>query len=237
MKYNPLIHNRRSIRLKGFDYSKAALYFITMCVQDVELLFGEIENGEMILNDAGRMVQAEWKKLPQRFHNIRLHEFIVMPNHFHGILEIVGLDVEDRATVVGAALVVGLTDAATAVILPEDTANPKKAPVKEENDEPMDRATTRVAPTVVSTVAMSEAPKNKTVGDIIGAFKSITTVEYIHGVKNSNWEPFNGKLWQRDYYDHIIRDERAYLDISAYIINNPARWEEDKFNRKRKPSR
>ena len=98
MKYNPVIHNRRSIRKKGYDYSKAGLYFITICVQNKELLFGTIENGKMILNDSGRMIQNEWGKLPKRFNNIDLHEFTVMPNHFHGILEIVG------APLVGAQL-------------------------------------------------------------------------------------------------------------------------------------
>jgi putative transposase len=88
-KYNPAIHKRKSIRLKRYDYSQAGLYFITMCVQNRELLFGKIENDVMILNDAGKMIQTEWEKLPQRFSNIELDKFVVMPNHFHGILEIV----------------------------------------------------------------------------------------------------------------------------------------------------
>ncbi len=90
MKYDPAIHKRRSIRLTGYDYSQSGLYFITNCVLNRDLLFGKIENGEMILNAAGRMIQTEWEKLPQRFTNFQLHEFVVMPNHFHGILEIVG---------------------------------------------------------------------------------------------------------------------------------------------------
>ncbi len=104
MAYNPLIHNRKSIRLKGYDYSQAGLYFITICVQDRELLFGKIETDEMILNDAGKMIQTEWEKLPQRFSNIELDEFIVMPNHFHAILEIVHPSA--AVTAVGATLVV-----------------------------------------------------------------------------------------------------------------------------------
>ena len=100
MKYNPDIHKRKTIRLKGYDYSQAGLYFITICVQNRECLFGRIENDEMVLNDAGKMVQHEWEILPERFKNIELHEFIVMPNHFHGILGIV----------VGATLVVAQND-------------------------------------------------------------------------------------------------------------------------------
>ena len=75
--------------MKGYDYSKAGLYFITFRVQNGRLLFGTIENGEMILNDAGKMIQTEWEKLPRRFNNMELHEFVVMPNHFHGIVQIV----------------------------------------------------------------------------------------------------------------------------------------------------
>ncbi len=67
MKYNPAIHKRKSIRLKGYDYSQAGLYFITICVQNRDSLFGEIKNDEMILNDAGKMIHAEWEKLTQRF--------------------------------------------------------------------------------------------------------------------------------------------------------------------------
>lgn len=234
MRYDPNIHQRRSIRLKGYDYSQAGAYFITICTQDRACLFGfvgaplvgaryndAIQNNDdvqnetdrqnngtiqnkmdfrndvgrmdddgqqtgqpqkgrpqghaptdarnddapiMILNDSGKMIETEWLKLTERFPNIELHEFVVMPNHFHGILQIVD---------VSAA--------------------------------------------------------GKTIGDMMDAFKSITTVEYIHGVKQSGWEPFNRKLWQRNYHEHIIRDEQSYQRISDYIINNPANWKDDKF--------
>jgi REP element-mobilizing transposase RayT len=271
MKYNPLIHNRRSIRLKGYDYSKAGLYFITFCVQNKESLFGKIENNEMILNDAGKMIHAEWEKLPHRFQNIDLHEFVVMPNHFHGILEIL--------TFVGAPLVGAQTTGAPEEWNNNDTKSPMptvwaplvdaqttgapegwnnndaKSPMPTvaaalvdtqttgapdgENNDMMDteyaasyrngaptkgRAPTRGAPTEVSA--------NHTLGEMMGAYKSITTVEYINGVNTLGWEPFAGKLWQRNYYEHIIRNEPAYYKISDYIINNPAHWQDDKFYRK-----
>ncbi len=73
------------------------------------------------------------------------------------------------------------------------------------------------------------ATKSKTVGDITGAFQSIVTVEYIRGVKNWGWKPFNGKLWQRNYWEHIIRNEQSYHRISKYIITNPGNWNNDKF--------
>ena len=186
MAYNPEIHKRKSIRLKGYDYSQAGLYFITICCQNRICRFGEIENDEMILNDAGKMIETEWMNLKNRFPNIELNEFVVMPNHFHGILEIVG-----------------------ATLL--DTTIPAENNLTETGQ------------------PQGIAPTTKTVGDMMDAFKSITTVEYIRGVKNSGWKPFDGKLWQRNYYEHIIRNEQSYHNISNYIINNPAKWQEDKF--------
>jgi len=91
MVSNPDIHHRRSIRLKGYDYSQTGLYFITICTQNRLCLFGEIENGEMILNNAGIMIEHQWQELIYHFDNIKLHEFIVMPNHFHGIIEFAGV--------------------------------------------------------------------------------------------------------------------------------------------------
>lgn len=182
-KYNPNIHNRRSIRLKGYDYSGAGIYFITICCQNREYRFGDVLNGEMKLNDAGIMVENEWLKLPERFKNIRLHAYVVMPNHFHAILEIVG-----------ATLVVAQNRPNA------QTGQPQGLPLR-----------------------------NKTVGDMVGAFQSIVTVKYIHGVKTLGWQPFDGKLWQRNYYEHIIRNEQSYQTISEYIINNPAKWTDDKF--------
>jgi REP element-mobilizing transposase RayT len=80
--YNPNIHHRHSIRLKGYDYSQAGFYFITICVHDRECLFGEIEINKMVLNNAGNMVETEWLKIPGRFPNVQLHQYVVMPNHY-----------------------------------------------------------------------------------------------------------------------------------------------------------
>ena len=84
MKYDPKIHHRQSIRLPGYDYSQSGLYFITICTQNRSYLFGKIDNGEMVLNDAGEMVKKTWVNLPQRFTTIRFKEYVIMPNHFHG---------------------------------------------------------------------------------------------------------------------------------------------------------
>lgn len=193
--YNPHIHHRRSVRLKGYDYSKAGLYFITICVKNRECLFGHIKDGEMILNDAGQLVENEWLKIPQRFTNTQLHEYVVMPNHFHAILQIVP---------VGATLVVAPDESGQ----PDDPGQPQG-----------------IAPTDIPST-------DKTLGDMVGAFQSIVTVKYIRGVKNKGWKPFDKKLLQRNYYEHIIRNEKAYRNISNYIINNPQKWDDDRFNGK-----
>lgn len=193
---------RRSIRLKGYDYAQEGLYFITICCQDRAYLFGKILNGEMILNDAGKMVVYEWLKLTERFENIQLHEYVVMPNHFHAIFQIVG-----------APLVVD-PDQKKSGGQPQGIAPTE---IDFRDGQPQGIAPTGIAPTV---------------GDIIGAFKSIVTVEYIRGIKSLNWKPFNKRLWQRNYWEHIIRTERAYQTISNYIINNPRKWESDKLKTK-----
>ena len=199
-KYNPNIHHRRSIRLKGYDYTQAGLYFVTICCQNRECLYGQVKNNKMILNDAGKMVNEQWLAQQQQFSNIQLHKYIVMPNHFHGILEIVG-----------ATLVVAQNNgiAQTDVVANNNNNNND---FNEEKGQPQ-----------------GIAPTGKTVGDMIGAFQSIVTVEYVRGVKNNDWQPFDGKLWQRNYWEHIIRNEQSYQRISEYIINNPSKWEEDTF--------
>ena len=109
---------RKSIRLKGYDYSQAGLYFITICCQDRACLFGDVVDGKMILNEAGTMIKTEWLKLPERFKNIELHEYAIMPNHFHGILEII------EATV-GAPLVGAHMGPQPSGIAAEDRIAPK----------------------------------------------------------------------------------------------------------------
>ncbi len=175
MKFEPQKYHRRSIRLKDYDYSQAGAYYVTIDVQNRECLFGEIVNYEMILNEAGKMVNEQRNALLERFPNIELDVYQVMPNHFHGIIVIV--------EPVGASLV--------------------------------------------------DAQKKKpALGDILGAFKSITTHEYILGVDNKKWPQFYKRLWQRNYYEHVMRDEADLNRIRDYIQSNPGNWDEDEENPK-----
>lgn len=93
MKYNPRLHNRRTMRLKGYDYSQSGAYFVSICTHNRACLYGEIEHGQMVLNDAGRMVELAWDKLPVRFDHIELDEFTVMPNHIHSIFVLCRRDI------------------------------------------------------------------------------------------------------------------------------------------------
>ena len=86
MPYNPDIHHRRSIRLKEYDYSQVGAYFITIVTQARLCLFGDVVDGEMRLNDAGEMVRRLWDGMPDRFPSVETDEFVVMPNHVHGVI-------------------------------------------------------------------------------------------------------------------------------------------------------
>src|SRR5208337_4586349 len=87
--YNPEIHRRRSIRLRGYDYSSSGAYFVTVCIKNKECLFGEIVDGMMRLNHAGELIREIWEALPKRYDDIDLDSFVVMPNHVHGIIVLI----------------------------------------------------------------------------------------------------------------------------------------------------
>lgn len=198
--YNPDIHHRQSIRLKGCDYSQAGMYFITICTQHRERAFGEISAGEMRLNDAGRMVWSVWQALPDWFPAIMLDAFIVMPDHIHGIIAITNPTAQPASST-----------GEPRVRPPDDTTAPAPS-----TGEP------RVRPPSLTTQPRGTLPG--TLGRIVQAFKSISTHEYTLGVKEHGWPSFPGKLWHRNYHERIIRDEEALTSIRNYITTNPARW-------------
>jgi len=189
-KYNPNFHHRRSIRLKGYNYSQAGLYFITICCQNRICRFGNVVDGEMMLNEFGIVAYNEWVKLSERFSNFELDVFQIMPNHMHGIILLNDISV-------GAGFTPAQNDLYT-----QNDGKP--------NDN--NRTTARVAPTV---------------SNIVGAYKSLVANGCLDIFKSQN--ETMGKLWQRNYYEHIIRNEQSYQTIAEYIINNPAKWADDKF--------
>lgn len=201
--YHPEIHHRRSIRLKGYDYSKEGLYFVTICVQDRECLFGEIKNGAMILNEYGKIVEYTWNDLPNHNPNIQLGAFCTMPNHVHGIIEIINPISSDSnssdsnsAQIKRADLESAPTDATDAMDIDINDHSPVRAGSK---------------PALLS--------------EIIRQFKTFSArrINEIRGLQGIS-------VWQRNYYEHIIRHQNAYENITNYIETNPARWNNDKFH-------
>ena len=207
--YNPSTHHRQSIRLKGYDYSQQGIYFVTMCVRSRLCLLGEIKEGEMILNDAGMMINKWYVELENKFNDIKCLEHIVMPNHFHCIIENTGVNV-------GADL----------CVRPFTTTGQNMGQNTWQNT----WQTPRSAPTDENNSNILGEHKGSPLYSVIQWFKTMSTNEYIRNVKSNTWQRFDEKLFQRNYYEHIIRDEKSYLTIADYIINNPKNWNKDSFN-------
>ena len=171
-KSNHNNHSRKSVRYKGYDYSQAGAYFVTICTHQMKYLFGDIKDGIMELNSYGGIAHEEWFNSAIIRTNVQLYneEFAIMPNHIHGIIWIIG-----------------------------------------------ERATQRVAPT-----DLLHGPKSGSLGEIIGQYKSITTKRIIQlGMTKGR------RIWQRNYYDRIIRSEKVLDAIRQYIQTNPQNWESD----------
>ncbi|MCP4254873.1 MAG: hypothetical protein GY775_16005 [Candidatus Scalindua sp.] len=193
--------NRQSHRLKGYDYSRNGAYFITIVCQDRINRFGEIVNGSMVLNDAGRMVREVWNSTMNEFQHIHSDEFIIMPNHFHAIIVIVGAD---------------------------SISARSNDSISVRNVNSMPHRNVDSNDIVLSRAEMDSAPTGRpTVGTVVQSFKRHSTVRYINGVKLKLVPPFRKRLWQRDYYDHIIRNKSEYETLREYIFNNPLSWEFD----------
>ena len=218
--YNPDTHHRRSIRLKEYDYASVGAYFVTTCTQNREILFGNIHDGEMTSNEAGRMLERYWLKLPEIFIGISLDEFTIMPNHFHGIIcitDIVG------APPCGCPDGRGFVGAAPRGRPPLTLGGPGTHVCYGNEGRPQGAGNEEAGR------PHGAAP---TLGDIMDWFKTMTTNAYIRGVKQSGWTPFPGRLWQRNYYERVIRNDYEMAGIREYIHFNPANWADDEENAK-----
>jgi putative transposase len=195
MPFNPLIHHRRSIRLPGFDYARPGAYYVTIDVIRMRPLFGEIINGVMRLNELGKIVSDYWCGVPGHFPNVELDDFIIMPDHMHGIIILRDNRIPRRGEV-----------SSPTVSAPAVSAPPAA---------PMD-----IAPTFTGDVSSSQRlPQKTSLGRVVAYFKYGST-KYINAVRGSPGD----HVWQRDYYDHIIRDENDMSRIRKYIRNNPAAY-------------
>lgn len=175
MEYDPIIHHRRSIRLRDYDYTQTGAYFITVCTQTRQCLFGHIINGIIELNDAGKIVADEWIKTAELRHEIELDAWVVMPDHFHGIL-IINRGQSNRR---GTAL---------------------RAPTGERFGKPI----------------------SGSIPTIVRSFKSAVT-KRINALQNTP----GTILWQRGYWERVIRDEFEMDRIREYIRDNPLKWQLD----------
>ena|SRR3990172_8475287 len=186
MKFDPKIHHRRSFRLKGYDYSQTGGYFVTIVAWQREMLFGEIVDGEMKLNEFGKIAAEKWQWLEIRYEYVELGEWIIMPNHIHGIL----------------------------VIRDNGRGGSRSAPMDDMRS--AKKGDSRIAPTPI---------KHKPLGGLIGAFKTVSTKQ-INLLQNTEGQI----VWQRNYYEHIIRNEREMDRIARYIESNPSTWVDDDEN-------
>jgi len=194
MAIDPKFHHRGSIRLREYDYSQPGGYFVTLCTHRRECILGDIADGNVQLNQFGEIVKEEWLRTEQIRPKITMDEFMVMPNHMHGIIMIRN-DVHNKS--------VGAHSGA-----PQDRAH---------INAPWDRAYRRTP--------LRREPK--TLGSIIAGFKSVVT----HRINLLRKTPLT-PIWQRNYYEHVIRDEENLNRIRQYIIDNPVKWDEDEENPK-----
>jgi REP element-mobilizing transposase RayT len=189
MKFNAESRRRRSIRLKEYDYSQPGAYFVTICTNGRQCLFGDIVDDEMVLNGTGVMVQQVWNSLPGRFQNIESDQFVVMPNHIHSIIVLTG------------------NGRGESCIRPHSIDHKKG----DHKDRPY-------------------GTLPGTLGRVVQAFKSITAKKYIDAVKQWGWSPSDRRLWQRNYYEHVIRNEAELDRVRRYIEENPIKWALDREN-------
>lgn len=191
MTFDPAKHHRRSIRLKGYDYAQAGAYFVTLVTQGRECVFGEMVDGEMRLNEYGRIAADEWERTPVIRAEIELDAWVVMPNHIHGIIVI-------NPAVVGA-----------------DGRPPLPAVVRADGRPP--RPPTGRPPDI------QRAPRS--LSSFVAGFKSAAT-KRINERRGTPGVP----VWQRNYYERIIRNENELNRIRKYIADNPLKWELDAEN-------
>ncbi|MFZ2096947.1 MAG: transposase [Anaerolineales bacterium] len=191
MRFDPRIHQRRSIRLKEYDYSQPGAYFVTLVTKGRLNLFGEIIEGEMKVNQYGKIVQLTWKDLPRYYSYITLEAFIVMPNHVHAIV-IIDADATSRGG-----------SSQTGESIPVKSISGRLIKSEDGKTRPYDQ-------------------RRHGLPEIIRALKSYSA-RRINQVRHLSGET----VWQRNYYEHIIRNQRELGQIRLYIMENPRQWAQD----------
>lgn len=224
MAYNPEIHHRRSIRLKGYDYSTAGAYFFTICAYGRECLFGEITDGVPRLNQCGEIIRSTWAGLPEYFPTITIDAWVIMPNHFHGIIMIRD-HVADRHARCDTRAIVGAGssrpfDKTKIQIMGKEIRGDGESEAGQtmggKKSEGGDKEGGKTPPL---------RRHRPTIGQVVGYFKYQST-KRINMVRDNPSVP----VWQRNYYERVLRDEDDLDAARQYIINNPLRWGLDADN-------
>ncbi len=209
------MHSRRSIRLKEYDYSLTGAYFITICVHDKKCLLGSINDNGVVLSQIGEFVNQCLNQIPDRFDSAELDEFIIMPNHIHAIIIINNdnVDIMDGCTATVGSQSITPINIEARFIEPNKRAADKPLHLKPRFDK---------SNHYIKNNPMLSNPA--TLGKIVRFFKAQAT----HMIRNvGNYSYFQ---WQRNYYDHIARNENELNRIREYIINNPMKWQYDREN-------
>ena len=189
MTFDPEKHHRRSIRLRNYDYSQPGAYFVTICTYQKQSWFGEIKNGQIYLNQLGKIVADEWLKTCKIRPNFQLDEWVIMPNHFHGIVIINDYSGDNQSLGNG-------------------------------------QSASRFRRTQFDQLTDHDAPpqqKPNSLSSCIAGFKSAVT-KRINLLRQNTDTP----IWQRNYYESILRDEKYLAVVREYIINNPKNWPNDR---------
>ncbi|MCS6795586.1 MAG: transposase [Raineya sp.] len=205
MPYDPNKHHRRSIRLKGYDYSLSGAYFVTICTYQRECLLGQILNKQVHLSEYGKIVEYTWYDLPNHNAYIELDAFVIMPDHVHGIIvirdDIMGVGVGSEPTPTP-------NEPTPTIIMPEPTVTP---------NEPTPTIITPTEPTPNTNPSKN---KKHPLSEIVRQFKTFSA-RRINELRQTKGVP----VWQRNYYERIIRDEKEFLAVQRYIYNNPLNWQ------------
>ncbi len=228
MKYNPEKHHRRSIRLKGYDYSQPGWYFVTVVTQNREMLFGVVVNDKMVLDLFGKIIDYHWRKLPRHFKNIVLDEYQIMPNHFHGIIHIVGAmhsDLNNQKNNENFNGNVGAMHSDLDNQKNNEKFNGNVGAMHSDLDNQKNNEKFNGNASPLSQPRRPHGTVPGSLGAIMQNFQSVTTRK-INRIRKTP----GARLWQRNYWEHIIRNETELNRIRNYIINNPKNWDEDRFS-------
>jgi putative transposase len=239
MRYNPQVHHRRSVRLPGYDYAQPGAYFVTIVTRDRHCLFGQVVDDQMQLNRLGQVASHEWERLARRFQTVTVDAFVVMPNHVHGTII---LNDTPRRGAAGQAS--DQSHSMPCLTAGDDPVRSRCAPTHDPTADERSGAAGQTsdqghatpcltagddpqgfgcAPTTDDTAWGRVAPGS--IPAIVRAFKSAVTlrVNLMRGIRGD-------VVWQRNYYEHIIRNDAELNRARQYIADNPLQWALDEEN-------